>query len=59
MGGSGRDVQRRGAAAPSGDAMYGLGMIGAWVYYWRTSDGAGDRALGVFKGLVDPRPRHG
>jgi len=54
MGGNGRDVQRRGGAAPGGDAVYGFGMIGAWVYYWRTADGAGDRALGVLKGLVWP-----
>lgn len=54
MGADGRDVQRSSGSRPSGDAVYGLGMIGAWVYYWRTADTTGDRALGVFKGLVWP-----
>lgn len=37
-----------------GDAVYGIGMIGAWVYFWRTSDTAGDKAVGLLKGLVWP-----
>jgi hypothetical protein len=41
-------------AAPGGDAVYGLGMIGAWVYFWQRADTNGDRALGVLKGLVWP-----
>jgi hypothetical protein len=41
-------------AAPSGDAVYSLGMIGAWVYFWRRADTNGDRALGVLKGFVWP-----
>jgi hypothetical protein len=40
--------------APSGDAVYGLGMIGAWVYYWRAADTSGERALAVLKGIVWP-----
>ena len=38
----------------SGDAVYGLGMIGAWVYFWRTSDTPGDKAVGILKGVVWP-----
>lgn len=37
-----------------GDAVYGVGMIGAWVYFWKTSDTAGDKAAGLLKGLVWP-----
>jgi hypothetical protein len=49
----GKAVQRKGPA-PGGDAVYGLGMIGAWVYFWQRADTNGDRALGVVKGVVWP-----
>ena len=45
-------MRRSSGSRPGGDAVYGLGMIGAWVYYWRTADTTSDRALGVLKGLV-------
>jgi hypothetical protein len=55
MGGSEAQKASKGRqAAPSGDAVYGLGMIGAWVYFWRRADTNGDRALGLLKGLVWP-----
>ena len=38
----------------SGDAVYGLGMIGAWVYFWRMSDTPADKAVGILKGVVWP-----
>ena len=38
----------------SGDAVYGLGMIGAWVYFWKTSDTPADKAVGLLKGVVWP-----
>lgn len=48
------DTDTRKPPTPSGDAVYGLGMIGAWVYFWRRADTNGDRALGLLKGLVWP-----
>jgi hypothetical protein len=41
-------------SAPQGDAVYGLGAIGAIVFYWKRADSGGDRALAVLKGLVWP-----
>ena len=37
-----------------GSPVYGLGVIGAWVYYWKRADTPRDRALGLAKGLVWP-----
>lgn len=53
-GGEAQKADKGRQVAPSGDAVYGLGMIGAWVYFWQRADTNGDRALGVLKGLVWP-----
>jgi hypothetical protein len=37
-----------------GNAVYGLGLIGALVYYIRFADGFWDGVLGVLKALVWP-----
>jgi len=39
---------------PGGDAVYALGIIGAWVYYWQRADTSGERALAILKGMVWP-----
>src|SRR5689334_12964793 len=39
---------------PNGGAVYGLGIIGALVWFWRDADGAGGRALAVLKAVVWP-----
>lgn len=44
----------RSGPAPGADAVYGLGMIGAWVYFWRRADSTGERATGLLKGMVWP-----
>jgi hypothetical protein len=36
------------------DAVYGIGMIGAWVYYLKHATTNQERALGLAKGLVWP-----
>ena len=36
------------------DAVYGIGMIGAWVYYLKHAKTNKERALGLAKGLVWP-----
>jgi hypothetical protein len=37
-----------------GNPVYGLDVIGAWVYFWRRAETPRERALGMFKGLVWP-----
>jgi hypothetical protein len=37
-----------------GSPIYGLGMIGALVWYWRKADTNGDKAIAVGKALVWP-----
>ncbi len=36
------------------DAVYGIGMIGAWVYYFKRAETAEARVKAFFKGLVWP-----
>jgi hypothetical protein len=45
-----REPRRRGG----GDAVYGLGLIGALVYYLQVADGFWSGVLGVLKALVWP-----
>ena len=45
--------QRPQAASP-GEAVYGLGLIGALVWYWQQAQSPGERAVGVLKALVWP-----
>jgi hypothetical protein len=46
--------RRSGPSAPCGGAVYGLGFIGAFVWFWRQSDGAGERAVGALRAIVWP-----
>jgi len=43
-----------GRAAGGGDAVYGLGLIGALVYYIQAADGFWLVVLGILKALVWP-----
>ena len=36
------------------DAVYGIGLIGAWVYYFRHATTNEERLLAFLKGLVWP-----
>lgn len=45
------EVKYRGG---SPDSVYGLGMIGAWVYYMRRAGTWRERGLGFLKGLFWP-----
>ncbi len=38
----------------SADAVYSIGMIGAWVFYLKRATTNQERALGLAKGLVWP-----
>ena len=44
-------VTRPGGGA---DAVYGIGLIGAWVYYFRRATTPQQRVQAFFKGLVWP-----
>jgi hypothetical protein len=47
--------RERGRAAPScGDAVYGLGLVGALVWYWPRANGAGEHVAAVLKAIVWP-----
>jgi hypothetical protein len=43
----------RSAAAGSG-ALYGLGIFGAWVYFWQQADGFWEHAYAIFEGVFWP-----
>ncbi len=36
------------------DAIYGIGLIGAWVYYFKRATTPRERILGFFKGIFWP-----
>jgi len=42
-----------GTAAGSG-AIYGLGIFGAWVYFWQEATGFLEHAYAVFQGIFWP-----
>ena len=39
---------------PNAGAVYGLGMIGALVWFWSRADGAGSRLRAVLRAMVWP-----
>ena len=41
-------------AAAGGGAIYGLGMFGAWVYFWQQAESFWEYLLAVLQGLVWP-----
>lgn len=41
-------------AGAGGGAVYGLGLIGAAVWYWQQADGFGGHVVGLLKALVWP-----
>ena len=47
-------TDRRSGAAASPGAVYALGIIGAWVYFWQQADGFWGHVLAVLEGLVWP-----
>jgi len=42
------------SAAAGGGAIYGLGIFGAWVYFWQQAESFWEYALAVLQGLVWP-----
>jgi hypothetical protein len=43
-----------GGAAAGGGAIYGLGIFGAWVWFWQEADSFGEHLLAVLQGLFWP-----
>jgi hypothetical protein len=41
-------------AAAGGGAIYGLGIFGAWVYFWQQADTVGEYLLAVLQGVFWP-----
>jgi hypothetical protein len=41
-------------AAASGGAIYGLGMFGAWVWFWQQADTFWEYVWAVVQGIVWP-----
>ena len=41
-------------AAAGGGAIYGLGIFGAWVYFWQQADAFWEYVLVLFQGLFWP-----
>lgn len=37
-----------------GNPVYGLGVIGAWVFFWQRAETPRERALGILKGFAWP-----
>jgi hypothetical protein len=42
------------ASAGGGNAVYGLGLIGALVYFWQQADSFGGYLVAILKALVWP-----
>lgn len=40
--------------AATGGAIYGLGIFGAWVFFWQQADGFWEHVLAVLEGLAWP-----
>jgi len=47
--------QRPQTASP-GEAVYGLGLVGALVWYWQQAQSPGERAVSVLNGRSSPAP---
>jgi len=48
-----REARGRGPRGAA-DAVYGLGLVGALVFYWQAAHGVGQHLIAVLKSLVWP-----
>ncbi|MGD9705182.1 MAG: hypothetical protein AB7Q42_22330 [Acidimicrobiia bacterium] len=49
-----RGKRARTSAPCGGGAVYGLGLIGAAVWFWQQATGFGEHVVGLLKALVWP-----
>jgi hypothetical protein len=47
-------IQQTSGSAPGGGAVFGLGLIGALVWFWQQAEGFGEHVVAVLKALVWP-----
>ncbi|HEX6418002.1 MAG TPA: hypothetical protein VFZ77_05885 [Acidimicrobiales bacterium] len=45
---------KRASGSAPGGAVYGLGLIGALVWFWKQADGFGEHVVAVLKAIVWP-----
>lgn len=38
----------------SGNALYGLGVLGAWVFFWQQANGFWEHVLAILEGVIWP-----
>jgi hypothetical protein len=48
------ETRNRSASGPAGGAIYGLGIFGAWVYFWMQAAGFWEHLLAILEGFVWP-----
>ena len=41
-------------AGTAGSPLYGLGVLGAWVWFWQQADGFWWHVLAVLEGIIWP-----
>jgi hypothetical protein len=46
--------QPRTTSAQGGGAVFGLGLVGAFVWFWQQADGVGEHVVGALKAFVWP-----
>jgi hypothetical protein len=44
----------RSSAAACSSTLYGLGLLGAWVYFWQQTDGFWGHVWGLLEGIFWP-----
>jgi hypothetical protein len=47
-------MSRGSTAAAGGGAIYGLGMFGAWVWFWQQADVFWEYVLAILQGIFWP-----
>lgn len=47
-------VSNNSGATASGGAIYGIGVFGAWVYFWQQADGFWEYVLAIVQGIFWP-----
>lgn len=36
------------------EALYGLGVLGGWVWFWKAADGVGEHLWAIVQGILWP-----
>lgn len=44
----------RNGSGAAGGALYGLGIFGAWVYFWQQADAFWEYVLAIVQGILWP-----